>query len=115
MRPKELIEYRSTTNKVPFREWLFSKKIDHRTKARILVRLHSLCLGHAGDSKPVGAGVWELKFHFGPGYRVYYAYVSDVIILLLVGGDKASQRQDIQVAKRYWEEFLRRNKYESSS
>ena len=59
-----------------------------------------LARGHAGDTKSVGDGVWELGVHFGPGYRVYYMWHGEQLVLLLNGGDKGSQSRDIAKAKR---------------
>ena len=56
-------------------------------------------LGNVGDAKSVGDGVFELRFDFGPGYRVYYTEREGEIIVLLAGGDKSSQKQDIEKAK----------------
>lgn len=58
-----------------------------------------LARGHAGE-KLVGDGVWELRVHVGPGYRVYYAWRGDLLVLLLHGGSKGSQSRDIAKAKR---------------
>jgi putative addiction module killer protein len=60
--------------------------------------------------KAVGAGVWELRFHFGPGYRVYYYRVGIDVVLLLCGGDKSAQKRDILAAKRHLAEFKGRTK-----
>jgi putative addiction module killer protein len=63
-------------------------------------------LGNAGDVRPVGKGVSELRIHYGPGYRVYFVQRADVLILLLCGGDKNSQENDIaraQVLAKEWE------------
>ena len=61
--------------------------------------------GHFGDCKSVGDGISELRFFFGSGYRVYLAEASCDIILLLTGGDKATQTKDIQKAKAYWKAY----------
>ena len=82
-----------------FREWLGSLK-DRRDRLRIDDRLKRLAAGNAGDTKSVGDGVRELRFHFGPGYRVYYMWHGDTLVILLSGGDKGSQRRDIALAKR---------------
>ena len=61
--------------------------------------------GSFGDRKNVGQGVFELRVQFGPGYRVYFGVVGSEVVLLLVGGDRASQPKDINLAQRYWKEF----------
>jgi len=66
-------------------------------------------MGNYGDYKPLGDGICELKFDFGPGYRIYFAEDGDVIVILLCGGDKNSQVQDIKTAKMYWQELLERD------
>ena len=68
-------------------------------KARIDRRIKRAARGDYGDVKPVGEGVSELRFHFGPGYRVYFKEVSGVMFLLLVGGTKKTQQDDISLAK----------------
>ena len=73
---------------------------DTAAKARIAVRIRRMELGNFGDAKSVGAGVFELRFDFGPGYRVYYTERNDEIVVLLAGGDKSSQEQDIEKAKK---------------
>ena len=71
---------------------------DLQGRARILMRVERLADGHAGDVKPLGGGVWELRIHFGPGYRVYFTHQGQDIVILLAGGDKSSQSKDIQTA-----------------
>ena len=53
--------------------------------------------------------MYELKLHFGSGYRVYFAEYDDIIVILLCGGDKSTQSKDIEIAKTYWKELLERN------
>jgi putative addiction module killer protein len=75
-------------------------------KARIDARIDRLRLGNAGDVKPIGEGVSELRIHFGPGYRVYFMQRGELIIVLLCGGEKSDQVTDIAQAKvlaREWE------------
>jgi len=62
-------------------------------------------LGNLGNSKSVGEGVCELKIDFGPGYRVYFGQLGSTIVLLLCGGDKSTQEQDIRKAYEYWKEY----------
>jgi putative addiction module killer protein len=72
---------------------------DHKAKARVLARLTSAALGNFGDCEPVGEGVSEIRIHFGPGYRVYFVRQGATVYVLLTGGDKSSQRRDIERAK----------------
>lgn len=81
-----------------FSEWLNSLS-DPIAKARIAARIDRLALGNAGDVRPIGAGLSELRIHCGPGYRVYYVRRGQVLIILLCGGDKATQERDIETAK----------------
>ena len=81
-----------------FDAWL-SKLKDARAKARIIVRIRSAERGNFGDCESVGAGVSEMRIHFGPGYRVYFTRVGDVVYTLLRGGTKSSQKRDIVKAK----------------
>ena len=83
---------------------LFAKWIDNlrdaQAKARVLVRIERLASGNAGDVKPVGEGISEMRIDYGPGYRVYFIKRGNELIILLVGGDKSSQTADIKVAIR---------------
>ena len=79
-----------------FDAWL--AELDQRTAVRIASRLDKLALGLWGDSKIVGAGVTELREHFGAGYRVYVTQLDNIIVVALGGGNKASQKKDIQRA-----------------
>jgi putative addiction module killer protein len=81
-----------------FSLWLGELK-DHRAKAAIVFRLRQVAAGHWGDVKSVGGGVSELRWHIGPGYRVYFIRRGKHIVLLLAGGDKSSQAKDIAKAK----------------
>ncbi|WP_295689156.1 type II toxin-antitoxin system RelE/ParE family toxin [uncultured Brevibacterium sp.] len=89
-----------------FDRWL-SRLKDSRTRARLLVRLQRLSRGIPGDSKSLGGGISELRFDFGPGYRVYYSRHGGQLILLLCGGDKSSQQHDIETARRIAQEWRR--------
>jgi putative addiction module killer protein len=103
----EIKIYRTADNKRPFTNWYDGLK-DEATEIRIQKRLRQVKLGHFGDYKSVGGGVFELRFSFGKGYRIYYAKEEDVIILLLCAGDKSTQRTDIAKAKKYWKDYKER-------
>ena len=81
-----------------YQRW-FSRLKDSRAKARIDIRIRRLSLGNAGDVKPVGNGVSELRIDYGPGYRVYYIKQETTLLVLLAGGDKSTQKADISKAK----------------
>jgi len=80
-----------------FDAWLSALK-DKIGRARIIHRIRSAEHGNFGDCEPVGEGVSEMRIHFGPGYRVYYTRRGEVIYLLLLGGDKSTQKRDIKRA-----------------
>ncbi|HEV2136670.1 MAG TPA: type II toxin-antitoxin system RelE/ParE family toxin [Terracidiphilus sp.] len=82
-----------------FRKWRLRLK-DERARALIASRLDRLGFGNAGDVKPVGKGLSELRIDYGPGYRVYFQQRGNTIIILLCGGDKRTQAKDIKKAKR---------------
>src|SRR5689334_1017651 len=81
-----------------FEEW-FHGLVDRRAKQIILARLTRIEQGNFGDVKPVGEGVSELRIDVGPGYRVYFVRRGLAVYLLLMGGDKGSQKRDIEAAK----------------
>jgi putative addiction module killer protein len=91
-----------------FRKWRAKLK-DERARALIASRLDRLAFGNAGDVKPVGQGVSELRIDHGPGYRIYFHKRRNTIIILLCGGDKRTQNRDIETAKRLAVEWSEEN------
>lgn len=83
---------------VRFADW-FKRLADIRAKAQIVRRIERAEAGNLGDVKSLGDQVFEMRVHHGPGYRLYFARQGDRLILLLCGGDKGSQRRDIEQAK----------------
>lgn len=81
-----------------FSQWMTGLR-DARAKAKIAVRIDRLARGNPGDVEPVAQGISEMRIHYGPGYRVYYVKREQTIILLLCGGNKATQASDIKSAK----------------
>jgi len=103
----EILHYQTSKGCIPFQEWLREFKSSH-VMASILTRIDRLALGNYGDCKPVGAGVFELRLHFGAGYRIYFGQAKQTLVILLMGGDKQTQDRDILKAKEYWKDYLRR-------
>jgi len=91
-----MIEIRKTEL---FARWIDDLR-DVKGRARVLARIERLALGNAGDVKPVGEGVSELRVDSGPGYRVYFKKRGRKLIILLAGGDKSTQAKDIRAALR---------------
>lgn len=81
-----------------FDAWLAGLK-DQVGKAHIALRLDRATKGNFGDCEPVGDGVSEMRIHYGPGYRLYFTRRGEVVYLLLLGGDKSTQKRDIKRAK----------------
>ena len=107
MSVQELRVYQRQDGRQPFNEWLAELK-DLQARARIRTRLGRLALGNFGDCKALDGGVLELRVDWGPGYRVYFARIGAVVLLLLCAGDKTSQSQDIERAKSYLEDYRTR-------
>ena len=82
-----------------YAKWLDSLR-DARARARVLVRVERLAAGNPGDVRPVGEGVSELRIDYGPGYRVYFKKQGRMIVVLLAGGDKRTQSQNVETALR---------------
>lgn len=104
----ELRYYQTSVGEQPFVEWL-KGLTDRQARTRIEARLARVVVGNIGDVEAVGEGVMELRIDWGPGYRVYFARLGQVIILLLCGGDKRTQQKDIKRAKAYLEDYKARS------
>ena len=81
-----------------FSKWRNLIKDDY-ARAKIDLRIEQTKLGNFGDFKFVGDGIYEMRIHYGPGYRIYYTKEDYVVVLLLAGGDKTTQQKDIEKAK----------------
>jgi putative addiction module killer protein len=101
---KQLVYYATEAGREPCREWLNS--LDMIEQAVIYAYIDRVAMGAAKKNvKAVGEGVFEIKIARGPGYRVYFGQVGKKMILLLLGGDKGSQRRDIRLAKEFWRNY----------
>ncbi|MEA1962798.1 MAG: type II toxin-antitoxin system RelE/ParE family toxin [Patescibacteria group bacterium] len=96
--------YQCKNKKLPFINWLESIK-DTSVRVRIKNKLRRIEMGNFGDYKFLDSGVFELRLHFGSGYRIYFGKIKNTIILLLCGGDKKTQKNDIKKAKEYWKDY----------
>ena len=101
---KQVESYVRSDGACPFDDWRDSLR-DHRARAVIRTRIGRVRLGNLGNCEPVGSGVLELKIDYGPGYRVYFGQVGTKLVILLCGGDKSSQSEDIRKAIEYWEDY----------
>lgn len=91
-----MIEIRKTKK---YAQWLDGLR-DIKARARIQARVERLATGNAGDVKPAGEGVSELRIDYGPGYRIYFTKRGRELVILLAGGDKSTQTGDIKTALR---------------
>ncbi|MFN6514517.1 MAG: type II toxin-antitoxin system RelE/ParE family toxin [Nostoc sp. CreGUA01] len=108
VQPREIRNYLTVDGKNVFDEWLDSLR-DRRAKAKIRARLDRVEDGNLGDCKSVGEGICELRIDYGPGYRIYFGQEGITIIILLCGGDKSTQEQDIVKAQEYWKDYRSRD------
>ncbi|HUL17315.1 MAG TPA: type II toxin-antitoxin system RelE/ParE family toxin [Terriglobales bacterium] len=80
-----------------------------RTQAKVAARVNRLAAGDFGDCKPLGQELYELRLDWGPGYRLYYAVIGRNCVLLLCGGDKRTQSEDIRRARAYLDDYRMRS------
>jgi putative addiction module killer protein len=95
----------------PFATWIAG--LDASAAAKITIALTRMEQGNLSNVKSVGAGVHECKIDFGPGYRVYFGRDGETLVILLGGGTKARQSQDIRAAQECWADYKRRKKPET--
>ncbi len=106
---KLLKVYIDERGRIPFADWLKALR-DERAKQKIQVRLARARLGNFGVVRPVGQGLSELVIDYGPGYRIYFGQTGDEIVILLIGGDKSTQSEDIKLAGEYWHDYQEQKK-----
>lgn len=105
--PREIENYLTDEGRSPFSEWRDSLR-DRNARVKINTKIRQVSLGNIGDYKSVGEGVFEFRIDYGPGYRVYFGQIGQTAVLLLWGGDKSTQQQDITKAKEYWADYEKR-------
>ncbi|GGE82007.1 type II toxin-antitoxin system RelE/ParE family toxin [Niveispirillum cyanobacteriorum] len=102
---KSIKEYRRADGTSPFGQWFDGL---HPVAAAKVVTAKSKLQNGIGDIKPVGEGVLEIRIDWGPGYRVYFGQDGLTLVILLAGGDKSTQEQDIKDAKACWDDYKQR-------
>ena len=105
-------EYIDTAGRSPFTKWLRSLNV--HAAAKIVTALERVADGNLSNVKAVGNGVLECKIDFGPGYRIYFGRDGDRLIVLLAGGTKKRQQEDIRQAKANWEDYRNRKTWENT-
>jgi putative addiction module killer protein len=104
----EILEYQDVARHSPFKDWFDG--LDPQAAAKINVALTRLAQGNVSNVKGVGSGVLEYRIDFGPGYRIYFGRDGHDLIILLGGGTKRRQQQDIETAIDRWADYKRRKK-----
>ncbi|MCP2731546.1 type II toxin-antitoxin system RelE/ParE family toxin [Limnofasciculus baicalensis] len=104
VQPREIQRYTTPEGKIPFDEWFYALR-DSQIKTKINKRINRVRLGNLGDYRSVGEGVCELRINYASGYRIYFGQIGSTIVLLLCGGDKSTQEQDIRRAREYWIDY----------
>ena len=105
--PIEIREYITRRGVSPFQKWY--RSLDASLKTKIDARLQRIrVLESFGDCKFLKEGIYELRFMAKSGVRIYFAKEKNKVVLLLVGGDKSSQKRDIEKAKKYWKDYRER-------
>jgi putative addiction module killer protein len=108
--PIDIREYHDRDDCSPFREWL--DRLNSEAARKVTKALYRVGLGNFSNVKSVGAGVFECKIHFGPGYRVYFGKDGNRVVILLGGGTKQRQQIDIRLALGRWDDYKARKKQE---
>ena len=96
---KKVEFYKLKNGKEPVKDWLLS--LDTSVRVKIVKRLERIYDDNFGDYKLIAPELYELRFKFGKGYRIYYTIRNNVVVILLNAGDKSDQSKDIIVAKKY--------------
>jgi putative addiction module killer protein len=101
-----ILEYLDAVGSSPFAGWF--GRLDPIAAAKVTIALARMEQGHLSNAKGVGGGLFEYRIDFGPGYRIYFGRDGNVLIILLAGGTKQRQRQDIATAQARWMDYKRR-------
>ena len=102
----QVLEYLDVAGRSPFAGWF--GRLDLQAAAKVTVALARIELGNLSNAKGIGGRLFEYRIDFGPGYRIYFGRDGDNIVILLGGGTKKRQRQDIETARLRWADYKRR-------
>jgi putative addiction module killer protein len=102
----QILEYLDVAGDSPYRGWFDG--LDAQAAAKVTVALTRIELGNLSNVKGVGAGVQEYRINFGPGYRIYFGRDGDRLVILLAGGTKSRQQNDIATAQKRWVDYKKR-------
>ena len=105
----QLVNYKTSEGREPFQHWFGD--LDVHAAAKVTTALKRMAAGNLSEVKPVGSGVLERRIDWGPGYRVYFGRDGSRLVILLAGGTKQRQQQDIAVAQARWADFKRRRNH----
>ena len=105
---RNVVEYLQPDGSSPFARWF--RRLDAAAAAKVTTALYRMEQGNLSNAKSVGQGVQETRIDFGPGYRVYFGRDGERLIILLAGGTKRRQQDDIENAKARWQDYKRRKK-----
>ena len=106
--PARVLEYLDPSGRSPYGEWF--DRLNAQAAAKVVVAVTRLTQGNFSNVKAVGGGVMEYKIDFGPGYRVYFGKDGDRLVILLGGGTKHRQQNDIRTAQTRWSDYKQRKK-----
>lgn len=102
----EIREFVDAKGHSPYAKWF--NRLNAHAAAKVVVSLIRMEKGNFSNAKSVGAGVFEYRINYGPGYRIYFGKDGDTLIILLGAGTKVRQQQDIETAKSRWQDYKRR-------
>lgn len=108
----EILEYVDTRGVSPFNKWF--NKLDPQAAAKISIVLYRMKQGNFSNVKGMRSGVYENRVHYGPGYRIYFGKDGEKFLILLCGGTKQLQNNDIQLAKQYWNDYKNRKRMKNA-
>ena len=104
----KIVEYLAVDGESPFRNWV--DRLESRAAAKVTTALIRMELGNTSNVEGVGGGVYERKIDYGPGYRVYFGMDGKELVILVGGGTKKRQAQDIETARERWADYRTRKK-----